>query len=111
MLFSDWTRDTENGTDGDNYGFHCNMQNTSHCTKTPSLVPLATFCLFISLGLGIGLSVAQCEHTIKHPVILERRRNLYLSYISIQIYVAFHFCFYASIYALKGFINAKRKQK
>ena len=48
--------DTEIGND--NYGFHCNMWNTSHWIKTMSLMPLATFNLFI----GIGLGVAQCEN-------------------------------------------------
>ena len=53
--------DTENETDNenDNYGFY---YNTSHCTETLSLMPLTTFSYFIGLGLGIG--VAQCEHTI-----------------------------------------------
>ena len=61
--------DTENETNSegksDNYGFHYNMQNTSHCTETLSLMPLATFSFFIGRSLGIVLSVAQCEHTIK----------------------------------------------
>ena len=60
--------DTEN--ENDNYGFHCYMQNTSHCTETLSLIPLATFSYFIGLGLGVGLSVAKCENTIKEKLFM-----------------------------------------
>ena len=58
--------DTENdtATDSGNYGFHCNVQNTSQCTETLSLMPLATFSHFIGLATYIVLGVAQCEHTI-----------------------------------------------
>ena len=56
--------DTETENDNDNYGFLCNNQKTSHYTETLSMMPLATFSLFIGLGLGISLDVAQCEHTI-----------------------------------------------
>ena len=60
----DTENDTETGTDNDNYGLHCNMQNTSHCTETLALMPLATFSHFIGLGTCIVLGGAQCEHAI-----------------------------------------------
>ena len=41
------------------------MQNISHCTETLSLIPLATFTHSIGLGIGLVLSVAQCEYTIR----------------------------------------------
>ena len=37
---------------------------------------LATFSLFIGLGLGIGLSVAQCEHTINGPFNIHTIKSL-----------------------------------
>ena len=57
--------DTENETDTEkDYGFHCNVQNTSHCTETLALMPWVTFSLFV----GIGLGVVHCEHTITHTI-------------------------------------------
>ena len=49
--------DTKTKTDNDNYGFQSNMQNTSHCAETLSLMPLATFSHFIGLGTCIVLGV------------------------------------------------------
>ena len=65
--------DTENDTatkaNNDNYGFHCNMQSTSHCTKTPPQMPLANFSHFIGLATYIVLGVAQCEHTTNNRIL------------------------------------------
>ena len=62
--------DTENefetDNENDNYGFHCNMQHTLHCTETLLLMPLTTFSLLVDLGIGIGLGVAQYEQTTNH---------------------------------------------
>ena len=68
FTLSNTENETNTRNDNDNYGFHCNMQNTSHCTETLSLMLLATF------SLGIGLGVAQCEHTIK-ACSLQNRTN------------------------------------
>ena len=66
FTLDDTANETESENDSDNYGFHYNMQSTSLCTDTVSMMPLATFSLFIGLHLGIGLNVAQCEHTISY---------------------------------------------
>ena len=57
--------DTHNDTeiDNNNYGCHCNMLSTSHCTEILPLMPLATFGHFIGLATYIVPGVAQCEHT------------------------------------------------
>ena len=60
----DNTKNTETETDNDNYGFHCSIQSTSHCTETLPLISLATYSHFIGLATYIILGVAQCEHTI-----------------------------------------------
>ena len=65
--------DTENKTrtenDNDNYWFRCNNQNTSHCAETLSMMPSATFSLFVGIGLGISLDVAQCEQTVNKRIL------------------------------------------
>ena len=70
FTLDDIENDTENKTDNDNYGFHCKMQNTSHCTETLPLMPLANFSHFIGLATYIILGVAQCEHTVKSNIIV-----------------------------------------
>ena len=67
FTMDDTQNDTETETDNDNYGFNCNMQSTSHCTETLSLIPLATFSHFTYLTTYIVLGVAQCEHTFNGP--------------------------------------------
>ena len=64
FTLDDTENDSNTETDNDNYGFHCNMQSTLHCTKTLPLMPLATFRHFISITTYIVLGVAHCEHTI-----------------------------------------------
>ena len=64
FTLDDTENDTETETDNMNYGFHCNVQSTSHCTETLPLMPLATFSHFIIFTTYILLGVAQCEHTI-----------------------------------------------
>ena len=65
FTLDDTENDTDTEIDNDNYGFHCNMQSTSHCTETLSLMPLANFNHFIGLTAYIVLGVTQCEHTIR----------------------------------------------
>ena len=69
FILEDTENKNETETDNDNYGFHCNMQNTSHCTKTLPMMPLATFSHFIVLTTYIVLGVAQCEHTITEKTV------------------------------------------
>ena len=64
FTLDDTENDTDTETNNDNYGFHCNMQSTSHCTEILPLMRLATFNHFISLATYIVLGVTQCEHTI-----------------------------------------------
>ena len=64
FTLDDTENDTDTDTEYDNYGFHYNMQSTSHCTETLPLMPLASFSHFIGLATYIVLGVAQCEHII-----------------------------------------------
>ena len=69
FTLDDTKNDSDAETDNDSYGFHCNTQNTSHCTEILPLMSLATFSYFIGPGLGIVLGVAQCEDTITSDVL------------------------------------------
>ena len=73
------TQRKETEDDNDNYGFQSYLQNTSNCTVTLSLMPLATFRLFVGLGPGIGLGVAQCEHTVNEGIATFQVLNLFLA--------------------------------
>ena len=68
FTLNDTENDTGTETGNNNYGFHCNMQNTSHSTETLPLMLLSTFSQFIGLTTCIVLGVAQYEHTISNGV-------------------------------------------
>ena len=92
--------DTDTETNNDNYGLHCNMQSTSHCTETLPLMPLATFSYFIGLATYIVLGVAECEHILAAVHTVGQRKRLFIATNkAYRLYGPFTPTFFSTIFA------------